>query len=60
MGLSGRLFSEPEISTDPRFGPLLLLMMVNRATIQIHFTEAPVSPAEQRGTLVDYRLGVGE
>ena len=47
-------------SPHPRFGPLLLLMMVNRATIQIHFTEAPVPWAEQQGHISGLSLGVGE
>ena len=47
-------------SPHPRFGPLLLLMMVNRATIQIHFTEAPVPWAEQQGHISGLSLVVGE
>ena len=46
-------------SPHPRFGPLLLLMMVNRATIQIHFTEAPVPPAEQERHINGLSLGCG-
>ena len=63
MGLFGRLFSDLK-SPHPRFGSLLLLMMVNRPTIQIHFTEAPGYPevppvAEQQGHISGLSLECG-